>query len=71
MKDLKELAIDYPEVTFASINVLTHREVSNQVAQMTGIEHQSPQLFFFEKGQMRWHAEHTAISRAAVEALIT
>lgn len=40
------------------IDVVAMREISNYVAEVTGVKHESPQLILFENGEAFWHASH-------------
>lgn len=43
------------------INVLTHRDVSNSLAEMTGVQHESPQAFLFQENSLLDVKSHNAI----------
>jgi bacillithiol system protein YtxJ len=52
------------------IDVLTHRALSDRVAEVTGVAHESPQALLLEHGQVIWTASHFKIAVAALrEAL--
>jgi len=56
--------------TFAMVKIREHRDLSNALAERTGIRHESPQLFLLDHGEVVWHADHWAITAAALgEAL--
>ena len=55
----------------ADVNVIvmqTHREVSNAIANRTGIRHESPQAFVLRDGKAVYHASHYDIEAEHIEA---
>jgi bacillithiol system protein YtxJ len=40
------------------IDVVAMREISNYVAEVTGVKHESPQLLLIKNGEVFWHASH-------------
>jgi len=44
------------------LDLLAHRELSNKMAEVFGVEHQSPQLIVVENGKAVSNASHEAIS---------
>ncbi len=56
------------EVSF--IEVQTSRDVSQELAKITGIRHESPQVIIFRNGNAVWDASHFGVKASAVlEAL--
>ena len=51
------------------LDLLEHRDVSNQVAKLLGIKHESPQFIVLEKGVVKSVLNHRAIKRAALQTL--
>ena len=54
------------DVLFTHLDLIAHRDVSNAIAERTGVTHQSPQAILLVDGKVTWQATHTAIT---VEAL--
>ena len=55
----------------ADVNVIvmqTHREVSNAIANRTGIRHESHQAFVLRDGKAVYHASHYDIEAEHIEA---
>ena len=55
----------------ADVNIVviqTHREVSNAVATLTGIRHESPQAIVLRGGKPVYHASHYDIEAGHIEA---
>lgn len=49
------------------LDLLNHRDISNEIAIRFGIEHQSPQLILIQDGKATHDASHDAISVADVK----
>lgn len=49
------------------LDLLAHRNISNEIAERFGIRHESPQLVIIENGNVKHHASHNSISAAAVK----
>ena len=52
--------------TFYLVDVIAQRNVSNEIAEKSGIMHKSPQALIFVNGTVVWNESHYAIT---VEAL--
>jgi bacillithiol system protein YtxJ len=52
------------------IDLLKYREVSNEVARLTGVVHQSPQAIVMKGGSVIYFASHGAIDAESVENLV-
>lgn len=57
---------DRPEVTWALVDVVADRGVSNAAAQDLEIAHASPQLIWIRDGAAAWRASHGGITRDAI-----
>ena len=44
------------------IEIQKHRDVSNAVAERSGVRHESPQAVLFKGGQAAWNASHWSIT---------
>ena len=44
------------------LDLLSYRPISNRIAQLFGIEHESPQLILVKDGKAVYHASHESIS---------
>jgi bacillithiol system protein YtxJ len=67
-REFQQFAADAPQVACWQVLVIEHRPLSLQIAEETGITHQSPQALLFINGQVVWHASHHAITAAALRA---
>lgn len=53
-------APDYPH-QLLYVDLLNFRSVSNKIAELTGVEHQSPQLIVWKDGKVMYHNSHNQI----------
>ena len=53
------------------IVIQTHRELSNAIAQRTGVRHESPQAFVLRDGKPIYHASHYDIEAGHIEENLT
>lgn len=54
---------------FYYLDLLNHRDISNQIAQKFSVVHQSPQIVVIENGQVIHHASHDNIDLSLILAL--
>lgn len=52
---------DSEMITPYYLDLLNHRDVSNAIATLTGVEHQSPQALVIKNGVCTYSATHSAI----------
>lgn len=44
------------------LDLLNHRDISNEITVMFGVEHASPQVLLIKNGKCTYHASHSEIS---------
>ncbi|MDP4683417.1 MAG: bacillithiol system redox-active protein YtxJ [Crocinitomicaceae bacterium] len=44
------------------LDLITHRDISNKIAEITGVIHQSPQVIVLRKGEVLYEESHNSIS---------
>lgn len=49
------------------VKVRETREVSNEIAEVTGIEHQSPQIFLIKNKEVVWNTSHSKITIKSID----
>lgn len=49
------------------VKVIEDRSVSNQIASVTNVKHESPQLFLIQNKAMKWHTSHSKITVTNIE----
>lgn len=49
------------------LDLLAHRDISNQISSATGVYHESPQLIILHKGKAVYNASHQAITATDTE----
>jgi bacillithiol system protein YtxJ len=52
------------------LDLIEHRDISNEIAVRFGVEHQSPQLIFVKDGKAVYDASHESIDAAQLEQFI-
>lgn len=52
------------------LDLIAHRDVSNAVAERSGIAHESPQAILFAGGSAVWNASHGRITKASLEGAL-
>ena len=67
----KEWSLSNEECKIYYLDLLKNRAVSNQIAEMTGVHHQSPQVIVLREGRVIHHASHSAISAQAIKQLLS
>lgn len=56
--------------TCVYLDLLTYRNLSNQIARITAIEHESPQALLVINGTIKYHASHGRIDADTIMELI-
>lgn len=54
------------KVPFFFLDLLKHRDISDRIASMYGVQHESPQVLLIKNGKCIYHASHNAISADAI-----
>jgi len=49
------------DVDIYYLDLLNYRTISNRIASLFGVEHQSPQLIVLQDGKVLYHASHSEI----------
>ena len=62
---------DLSKVSIYYLDLIAHRNISNEIAELTGIEHQSPQAIVLKNKEVIYDASHSEISAKAIENLIS
>ncbi|NOX36242.1 MAG: bacillithiol system redox-active protein YtxJ [Calditrichaeota bacterium] len=52
------------------IDVIAHRDVSQELARRTGVTHESPQVIILYRGKVVWHGSHWDIDDAAMSRVL-
>ncbi|MFS0727975.1 bacillithiol system redox-active protein YtxJ [Paenibacillus sp. 1P07SE] len=56
--------------TYALVKVIESRPVSNQIAEDTGVKHESPQIILLQGGKKYWTASHWSITQEHMKAVM-
>lgn len=49
------------------LNVQEQRELSNQISEDFAIKHETPQVLFINKNEVKWHASHWKVTKKNAE----
>lgn len=60
----------HQDIPTAYLAVQDARALSNHVAELTGIKHESPQAILFHKGKPVWTVSHQQITREQLEKAV-
>ncbi len=52
------------------LDLIANRNISNEIAEITGVEHQSPQAIVLKNKQVIYEATHSSIDAKEIEELI-
>lgn len=58
------------DVNYLLVKVIESRPVSNQIAEDTGVKHESPQIIYVDKGAKVWTASHWSVTKAHISAVL-
>lgn len=58
------------EFFFAGLMIRDHRDLSNELAQRTGVKHESPQVLLIIDGQAVWHDSHFEITEEKLRQVV-
>ena len=53
---------DHESIKTYYLDLLNHRDVSNEIASLLGVEHASPQVLLVRNGECFYHNSHTSIN---------
>ena len=63
----REYAIEEDAVKAYFIDLLAHRDISNEIASRFGVQHQSPQILLIKDGEAIYHTSHSDIDAATIK----
>jgi bacillithiol system protein YtxJ len=58
--------IDTPAIQTYYLDLLNHRDISNEIASLFNVEHASPQVLLIKNGECFYHNSHSAISAPSI-----
>jgi bacillithiol system protein YtxJ len=53
------------------LDLLNHREISSEIAEKTGVYHQSPQAILVQNGKALYNASHESIDALEIQKIIS
>jgi bacillithiol system protein YtxJ len=69
-REYERFASAHPELATGWIQVVAERPLARDVAERTGIHHESPQAILLVAGEAHWDASHSAITEASLGAAL-
>lgn len=51
------------------LDLISFRDVSNEIAELTGVQHQSPQAIVLKDKQVKYHESHSHIDAGEIQKL--
>ena len=67
LREMWRLAAERTDVEVRLIDVRADRVISNAVAELLGIRHESPQVIVLRRGEPVWHGSHYRVTVNDVE----
>lgn len=67
---LKQFEMEYvvnENMKLYFLDLLSHRDISNAIAERLGVEHQSPQILVIKNGGVVYHTSHSSIDATVLE----
>jgi bacillithiol system protein YtxJ len=68
--ELRAWLAEGPDVEVAVVDVIADRALARGLGAQVGVEHQSPQALLFCRGELSWHASHTALTKEAFHSAV-
>lgn len=59
---------DNTTINLYYLDLLNHRDISNAIAELTGVEHQSPQAILVSNNEVKYAATHSSISAKDIQS---
>jgi bacillithiol system protein YtxJ len=67
----KEYSLTDEQLKLYFLDLLKHRDISNEIAERFGVAHESPQLLVVKNGEVVHHHSHQGIEAAHLETLVS
>ena len=61
LAEIEEFTASHPGATFYYLDLLAHRDVSNEIAKRLGVKHESPQVIVLKDGKVSAVLSHREI----------
>ncbi len=66
-RHIRRFSKKVPDVPIYVVNVITQRDLSEDISERFGIRHESPQAIVLREGESVWHASHLKVNTEALE----
>jgi bacillithiol system protein YtxJ len=64
--EMKDFLESNPQPPVCLVDVIDDRAISTEIARITSVRHESPQVLILKEGRVVWHASHYGVTAAAV-----
>lgn len=69
-RHVSEFGADHADIPVYIVDVIRSRALSRQVESRLEVRHESPQAIVLRRGEVAWHASHSAITRDSLAAAV-
>jgi len=70
-EEVASFLTDHPETPSGWLDVVSERLLAREVAERTGVRHESPQVLLLLEGRAAWSTSHYDITRLHLERAVT
>ena len=64
--EMRKFLESNPQAPVWLVDVIEGREISMEIARITSVRHESPQVLLLKDGRVVWHASHYGVTAEAV-----
>jgi monothiol bacilliredoxin len=64
--EMKAFVESSPQAPVFLVDVIDDRAISTEIARITSVRHESPQVLILKEGRVVWHASHYGVTATAV-----
>ena len=70
-RHVRKFAAVRHDIPIFMVDVLSSRDISNSIAALLDVRHESPQLILIQNGRPVWDTSHYRITQRSIEKLLT
>lgn len=65
----RNIQVQNENIVFYFLDLITHRDISNKIEELTGVIHQSPQVIVLKENKVIYHNSHNSIDSLEINKL--
>lgn len=65
----RNIEVQNENIVFYFLDLITHRDISNKIEELTGVIHQSPQVIVLKENKVIYHNSHNGIDPSEINKL--